>query len=146
MRPFWRHSALAAALLPAVLLLASAPALAQEGHGHSQAHEQAPDLGEAAAMPHGEAHPATDAATTAAYGEAMERMHAAMAAMAYTGNADIDFARGMIPHHQAAIDMAVILLENGKDPQIRALAQAIIAAQEHEIAELEAWLAANAAN
>ena len=70
-------------------------------------------------------------------------MHEAMAGMAYSGNADIDFARGMIPHHVAAIEMAEIVLEHGSDPEIRALAEAIIAAQEAEIAELEAWLAAN---
>ncbi|MDP3262430.1 MAG: DUF305 domain-containing protein, partial [Tabrizicola sp.] len=53
----------------------------------------------------------------------------------------IDFARGMIPHHQAAIDMAKIQLEFGKDPEMRKLAEAIIAAQESEIATLKAFLA-----
>ena len=59
----------------------------------------------------------------------------------YTGDPDIDFARGMIPHHQAAIDMAKIQLEFGKDPEMRKLAEAIIAAQESEIATLKAFLA-----
>lgn len=60
-----------------------------------------------------------------------------------TGNPDRDFALMMIPHHQGAIDMAEVELQFGTDPDLRAMAQAIIDAQEAEIAQFEAWLAAH---
>ena len=81
--------------------------------------------------------------STVAFRSANDRMHAGMD-IAYTGDADIDFMRGMIPHHQGAIDMAKVVLKHGKDPAIRKLAQDIIAAQEREIGEMQAWLKKNA--
>jgi uncharacterized protein (DUF305 family) len=82
----------------------------------------------------------------AAYMAAMDKMHTEMAAVKPSGNADVDFARGMIPHHQAAIEMAQAQLQYGKDPEIRKLSEGIIAAQESEIKQLQEWLAKNAPN
>ena len=78
-----------------------------------------------------------------AFAEANAKMHKDMM-VKMTGNADVDFVRGMIPHHQGAIDMAKIELKYGKDPDIRKLAEAVIKAQEAEIAEMNAWLSKNA--
>ncbi len=85
---------------------------------------------------------ATDSAATKAYAEANARMHADMA-VPFTGDADVDFIAGMIPHHQGAVDMARIVLEHGKDAEVRKLAEAIIASQEAEIAWMTDWLAKN---
>jgi len=46
----------------------------------------------------------------------------------------------MLPHHQAAIDMAKTQLLYGKDPQMRRLAQEIITDQQSEIELMQRWL------
>jgi uncharacterized protein (DUF305 family) len=84
------------------------------------------------------------AAAEAAYRRATATMHEAMSKMQYSGNADIDFVRGMIAHHQAAIDMAKVVIMYGEDLEIRKLAEEIVTAQEREIDQMEAWLKANA--
>jgi uncharacterized protein (DUF305 family) len=64
--------------------------------------------------------------------DATARMHVAMN-VPFTGDADRDFARMMIPHHQGAIDMALVELRYGKDERLKRLAQEIIVAQQQEI-------------
>ncbi len=66
------------------------------------------------------------------------KMHSAMN-IAFTGNADADFVKGMIPHHLGAVEMAKTVLAFGKDPEVRKLAEAIIKAQESEIAFMQDW-------
>ena len=76
----------------------------------------------------------------AAFAGSMEKMHTAMAAVEPTGDSDTDFVRLMMPHHQAAIDMAKAQLVYGKDPQMRRLAQEIITDQQSEIQLMRLWL------
>jgi len=65
-------------------------------------------------------------------GDAVARMHVAMH-VPFSGDADRDFARMMIPHHQGAIDMALAELRYGKDKRLKRLAEEIIVDQQQEI-------------
>lgn len=66
---------------------------------------------------------------------AMDKMMEGMAAKP-TGDVDSDFAAMMIPHHQGAIDMAVLELGYGRNEQLRRIAQEIIVDQQQEIAAM----------
>ena len=72
---------------------------------------------------------------------AMQTMGQSMMKMEMTGDPSADFARMMIPHHQSAIDMSQVLLQQKDvDPEIKAMAEKIIKAQKSEIAKFQAWL------
>ncbi|WP_298956404.1 DUF305 domain-containing protein [uncultured Methylobacterium sp.] len=113
------------AALFAGCLAATAPALAQQQQhgGHAQHGTPAPG----------------DTEATRGYRAAADAMHRDMTAP-YTNDVDVDFLRGMIPHHRGAIAMAKVALAHSKDPEIRRLAEGIVRAQEGEIAAMEALL------
>jgi uncharacterized protein (DUF305 family) len=52
---------------------------------------------------------------------------------------DLRFIDAMIPHHQGAVEMAKAALENSARPEMKQLAEAIIAAQEQEIQQMRDW-------
>jgi hypothetical protein len=135
-----------------------------QGHMHRQMHAQMHDKmhGKMKGMPPSQQQPGGDGGhgdhgaqgaadgprgdrgpSSAAFQAINEKMHQGMS-IAFTGNTDVDFVNGMIPHHQGAVDMAKVVLAFGKDPEIRKLAEAIIQAQESEIAMMRAWLKRNA--
>lgn len=86
--------------------------------------------------------PSVENEAVAAYKEAMDKMHHAMAVKP-SGCADRDFVLGMIPHHQGAIDMAWVQLKYGRDAQLKEIANDIIRSQQQEIAKMQKWLEAN---
>ena len=141
------------------LTLASAAAYAQMRHGTSEPMQQGMmdgmpmhgammqggmhgmmsggSHGSQGTLPKGDAGP-----SSLAYHGINMKMHGAMD-IAFTGNADVDFVKGMIPHHAGAVDMAKTVLAFGKDPEVRKLAEEIIKAQESEIAFMQGWLKKN---
>jgi uncharacterized protein (DUF305 family) len=142
------HRLLFAALSLTALAALVAPALAQqEGAGQmpmqgGQMMQQTPMHGADGLMPMARPPATPKSKADAALQAASVKMHRAMA-IEYTGDADVDFVRSMIPHHQGAIDMAEVELKHGTDPEMRKMAQDIIAAQEKEIATMKGWLAAH---
>src|SRR5215212_11537520 len=96
---------------------------------------------EPAGMPQPSPPTAGDPAFAASMAQAMDRMHAAIAAAPRTGQPDRNFLAAMIPHHQGAIDMAKAVLLATGDPRIRNLAQSIITEQQYEIELMRTLLA-----
>lgn len=128
--------AFAFAILLAAALVAPIGAMAGEHAGHGTGDAAAK---EEAAAPNEELSEASKA-----FEAAMHKMHKDMG-QPYTNDVDVDFVRGMIPHHQGAIEQAEILLKYSKNPRLRRLAGGIIAAQKREIRFMVKWLKENAA-
>lgn len=114
-----KKNTLARFVLLASISIAILTVAAQDAHSHST--KQTPDASWSELM------------------ASMNRMHADMHSVEPTGDSDTDFVRLMLPHHQGAIDMAKTELLRGKDPQMRRLAQEIIADQQSEIQLMQLW-------
>jgi uncharacterized protein (DUF305 family) len=126
---------------PVALAMIGAAGLALAAGGLSAQQPSQGQMPMQGQMQHGTGQAAGTPATKA-YQAANAKMHKDMA-IHYTGDANKDFVAGMIPHHQGAIDMAKVVLQYGNDPELRKLADEIIAAQSKEIAFLRAWQARN---
>jgi uncharacterized protein (DUF305 family) len=118
-------------LLPLVLL-AAAPAAAQDGHEHHP----------------GAKPPPAKVKSSPEYSRFTRQMNAGMSKMmkdmhapGYAGDPDIDFLAMMIPHHEGAVEMARLVLVHGRDPATRRLAEDIIASQVVEIEGMKRRLA-----
>lgn len=57
-------------------------------------------------------------------------------------DADVAFAQMMIPHHREAVEMAALAVDRAQNPEVKALAEQIRAAQEPEITQLTGFLTA----
>ncbi|WP_413505978.1 DUF305 domain-containing protein [Photobacterium phosphoreum] len=75
--------------------------------------------------------------------KSMKIMHNMME-VKLTGNPNVDFVAGMIPHHEAAVEMAEVIMPYLKDQSTKTFATDIVKAQLKEIAFMKTWLKANA--
>lgn len=73
----------------------------------------------------------------------MQKMHKNMTSMKMTGDPDYDFAQMMIEHHKGAIDMSKKELKQGKDQEVKSMAQKVIDDQTKEMKELQAFTKKN---
>lgn len=122
------------------------PAVAQDHSGHGATPIDLPPICLTGATPH-EMPSMTMPMPSPAHEDLMAGMDLRNAEMMAGGTAtdiDVAFVCAMIPHHRGAIDMAKAELAHGDDPFARGLAEAVVAAQEQEIAEMLAWLAQQA--
>ncbi len=99
-------------LILSLILLSSVFALSSMHHGGHQNHGNMP------------------------FQKAMDKMHKDMM-MKSSGNIDIDFLKGMIPHHQGVVDMSEELIKKTKDPELKAFAEKIIKDQKAEIKQMQ---------
>lgn len=69
--------------------------------------------------------------------ESMDKMMKEMHGQPMKGNTDLDFAAMLKLHHQGAINMSKIELQQGKDAMMKKMAQEIITKQTKEIGQLD---------
>ncbi|WP_068304308.1 DUF305 domain-containing protein [Pararhodobacter sp. CCB-MM2] len=72
---------------------------------------------------------------------AIDMQAAEMLDVPLTGDADLDFVRAMVPQHQRAIELAEVVLTHGYSPEVRAMAEEVIATRRPQLEEMLVWLA-----
>lgn len=81
------------------------------------------------------------ASSSTSSAETPDSQSAASGAVVATGSdADITFAQLMIPHHEQAVQMADMALQQATSPEVTDLATQIKAAQDPEIQQMRGWL------
>jgi uncharacterized protein (DUF305 family) len=86
-----------------------------------------------------QAQPANQSSVTKAYMDAADRMHAPMLEGLRASDPDVAYIRGMIAHHQGAIDMAKVALQYGDD-LTKKWAADVIRDQQREVTEMQECL------
>ena len=133
---------LADSALASVLIAAAALVLGPKFDGPTvAAHDHAVHSRAAPGVAHTAPPVETGTAFYVEMAQVMARMHETMEVMP-SGEPDRDFMRMMIPHHQGAIDMALVVLKYGHDERLKRLAQSIIVEQGQEIAYMRTLLGA----
>jgi uncharacterized protein (DUF305 family) len=84
--------------------------------------------------------PANQSLVTKAYMDAVDRMHGPMLEGLRADDPDVAYIRGMIAHHQGALDMAKVALQYGKDDLTKKWAADVIRDQQREVTEMQEWL------
>jgi uncharacterized protein (DUF305 family) len=74
--------------------------------------------------------------------DSMKRMMQTVSQVHLTGVQDHDFLLLMIPHHQAAVDMAEVEVRRGTHAEVKALAQEIVRGQTQQVAQMRGMLKA----
>lgn len=88
----------------------------------------------------------TTSGTNASLMDMMNKNMQEMKSLPSTGNPDNDFAAMMKIHHMGALEMAQVEVAQGTDPEMKAMAQKMIDAQQTEIAELNTFLSGHSAH
>jgi len=52
---------------------------------------------------------------------------------------DEAFIKGMIPHHQEAVDTSMLIAKNTQNPELKKFAQAVVNGQSAEIEQMKKW-------
>ena len=138
-----RHSLVVLTALPFLLV-------ACDGGGDpvQQAMRETATVNQAATVTAGEVSGPHDgdhgSAGNQAFAASETEMHRLMAA-ASGETVDQAYIAKMIAHHQGAVAMAEVALRDSRDPEVRRMAEAVIAAQTREITEMRAWSPSNEA-